>query len=36
MLGYIREIKKKFRDQYGFVPSGGTEQDPNFNNIPDG
>lgn len=36
MTAYITEIKRQFRDTYKFVPSGGTEHDPLFDNIPDG
>lgn len=35
-MAYINEIKIQFRDNYKFVPSGGTENDPLFDNIPDG
>jgi hypothetical protein len=33
---YIREIKRQWRDVYGFVPTGGTDDDPTFASIPDG
>jgi hypothetical protein len=36
MTRYIAEIKRQFRDVYGFVPAGGTEREPLFNNIPPG
>jgi hypothetical protein len=36
MTSYISEIKRQFRDKYKFVPSGGTEQEPLFDSIPDG
>lgn len=36
MTDYIREVKKAFRDQHGFVPTGGVEADPLFEKIPDG
>lgn len=36
MTSYISEIKRQFRDKYKFKPTGGTEQEPLFNNIPDG
>lgn len=36
MTAYIKEIRKQFRDKYNFIPSGGTENEPLFDNIPDG
>lgn len=36
MTDYIRAIKCQFRDTYGFVPTGGTADDPTFASIPDG
>lgn len=37
MTCYINEIKRQFRDKYNFIPTGGTESEPLFNNsIPDG
>lgn len=36
MTTYIKEIKKQFRDTYKFKPTGGTESEPLFDNIPDG
>jgi hypothetical protein len=36
MTAYINAIKRGFRDIHGFKPTGGTEQEPLFNNIPDG
>ncbi len=36
MTQYIREIKKQFRDKYGFKPSRIVEGEPCFDNIPDG
>jgi hypothetical protein len=36
MLQYIQQIKRQFRDRYGFEPIGGTYDDPIFDNIPDG
>jgi len=36
MLDYIDAIKRKLRDQYHFVPSGGTPEEPLFDNVPDG
>lgn len=36
MTAYISEIKRQFRDKYNFAPSGGTEREPLFDNIPDG
>ncbi len=36
MLEYIRSVKRGMRDQHGFKPTYGTDEDPNFDNIPDG
>ena len=36
MIKTIQAIKRALRDQYGFKPSGGTEQDPKFASIPEG
>lgn len=36
MTDYIREVKKKFRDQYSFVPSRTIGGEPCFDSIPDG
>jgi hypothetical protein len=36
MTDYIRAIKRGLRDQHGMEPSGGTEKDPLFDNVPDG
>jgi hypothetical protein len=36
MTAYIKEIKRQFRDVYKFTPTGGTDSEPNFDNIPDG
>lgn len=36
MADYIREIKKQFRDKYGFTPSKTVGGEPCFDNIPDG
>jgi len=37
MTDYIRAIKCKFRDEYGFMPKQGSiNEDPVFVNIPDG
>lgn len=36
MTQYINEIRRQFRDKYNFTPSGGTENEPLFDNIPDG
>lgn len=30
MTGYAREILKAFRDQHGFTPTGGTDDEPTF------
>lgn len=37
MTDYIREIKRQWRDVYGFVPrEGSLPEEPLFDNIPDG
>lgn len=36
MTNYLSEIKRQFRDVYKFQPSGGTENEPLFDSIPDG
>jgi hypothetical protein len=36
MTQYIMEIKKQFRDVYGFVPSRIVAGEPCFDDIPDG
>jgi hypothetical protein len=36
MTQYIMAVKRGLRDQHGFTPSGGTEQDPTFGPVPDG
>lgn len=36
MFSYIAKVKRGFRDIHGFIPSGGTDHEPNFDNIPDG
>lgn len=36
MTDYIRAIKRQLRDRYGFVPDGGTADDPTFSDVPDG
>jgi hypothetical protein len=36
MMGYINAIKRGFRDQHGFVPTGGDEHEPLFEGIPAG
>ena len=36
MIQYIKSVKQGFRDQHGFTPSGGTDDDPLFESIPDG
>jgi hypothetical protein len=38
MTDYIRAVKRGFRDQHGFGPTGGTNDDPIFadGTIPDG
>ena len=36
MIGYINAVKRGFRDQCGCIPTGGTDHEPLFDNIPDG
>lgn len=37
MMGYIKMIKRQFRDKYNFVPRETLDDDePLFDNIPDG
>lgn len=36
MMGYVNAVKRSFRDQHGFTPDGGTEDEPLFNSIPHG
>lgn len=36
MLEYIKKIKRQFRDTYNFIPIGGTQEEPLFDNIPNG
>jgi hypothetical protein len=36
MTEYVRQIRIALRDQHKFQPTGGTEEEPLFNNIPDG
>ena len=36
MTSYICEIKKQWRDVYGFTPSRMVGDEPCFDNIPDG
>lgn len=36
MSDYVRAVKRKLRDQYGFKPNGGTNDDPTFDSVPDG
>ena len=36
MLSFIMQIKRQFRDKYNFIPTGGTDREPMFDNIPDG
>lgn len=36
MISYINAVKRGFRDQHGFVPTGGTNNEPLFDEIPDG
>lgn len=36
MSDYINAIKRGFRDQIGLTPTGGTKDEPLFDNVPDG
>jgi len=36
MSDYMREIKKQFRDRYGFIPSRTVGGEPCFEHLPDG
>ena len=36
MTDYIRAVKRGFRDQHGIKPTGGTDYEPLFAEIPDG
>lgn len=36
MTQYVSEIRRQLRDVYNFTPTGGTEHEPLFDNIPDG
>lgn len=38
MIEYINAVKRALRDQHGFKPTGGTEQEPLFadGTVPDG
>ena len=36
MTAYIQMVKRALRDQHGFKPDRGSEQDPVFNSIPEG
>ena len=36
MIAYINAVKRGLRDQCGLTPTGGTEDEPLFDNIPDG
>lgn len=36
MLEYICAVKRGMRDQHGFKPTGGTDENPLFDNVPDG
>lgn len=36
MTDYIAAVKRGFRDQHAFTPSGGTDREPLFDGIPDG
>ena len=36
MTDYINAIKRGFRDQHGFIPDRGTDNEPLFDHIPDG
>ncbi len=36
MTNYINEIRKQLRDVYNFKPNGGNDNEPLFDNIPNG
>lgn len=36
MTDYINAVKCGIRDQHGFKPTGGSTDEPLFNNVPDG
>jgi hypothetical protein len=36
MTDYISAVKRGLRDQCGFVPTGGNDDEPLFDNMPDG
>ena len=36
MIKYIMAVKRGFRDQHNFAPIGGSDDEPIFNEIPDG
>jgi hypothetical protein len=36
MTDYFQAAKRQLRDKYGFQPTGGTDADPTFTNVPDG
>jgi len=36
MLEYAAAVKRGLRDVHGLTPTGGTDQEPTFDNIPDG
>ncbi len=36
MIEYINAVKRGIRDQCGVVPTGGTTDEPLFDNVPDG
>jgi hypothetical protein len=36
MTQYVMAVKRGFRDQHGITPTGGTADDPTYEEIPDG
>lgn len=36
MVDYVQAVKRAFRDQHGFTPTGGTLSEPLFESLPDG
>lgn len=36
MTSYIAAVKRGLRDQHGFTPTGGADEEPLFTNVPDG
>ncbi len=36
MIEYTAAVKRGLRDVHGLTPTGGTDQEPTFDNVPDG